>query len=194
MDDLAKILPQPERQLLGSRREYLAAFDELVAGLRHELRVFDPDCAAARAERARRASRRCARFLLASRDNRLLIAVHDPEHLRRHAPRFLALLARVQRSDRDPPDRGRGSARAGLLRARRHRALRAPAGGGGVARRVRVERIPGRAPVPRALRGDLAQLLSGRVGDIARLRFHDASSSRRSDHGYRRSSQPNPPA
>ena len=41
MDDLAKILPQPERRLLVTRREYLAAFDELVAGLRHELRVFD---------------------------------------------------------------------------------------------------------------------------------------------------------
>ena len=92
MDDLAKILPQPERRLLVTRREYLAAFDELVAGLRHELRVFDPDCAqlelntSARAEALRR-------FLLANRANRLLIAVHDPEHLRKHAPRFMRLLA-----------------------------------------------------------------------------------------------------
>jgi hypothetical protein len=92
MDDLAKILPQPERRIIGTRREYLAAFDELVAGLRRELRVFDPDCgqldlnAPARADALRR-------FLLAGRDNRLLVVVHDADHLRKHSPRFMRLLA-----------------------------------------------------------------------------------------------------
>ncbi len=91
MDDLAKILPQPERRLIGARSEYLAAFDALVAGLRRELRVFDPDCvqlelnAPARADALRR-------FLLASRDNRLLVVVHDPDHIRKHSPRLMRLL------------------------------------------------------------------------------------------------------
>lgn len=91
MDDLAKILPQPERRILGARSEYLAAFDGLVAGLRHELRIFDPDCvqldlnAPARADALRR-------FLLASRDNRLFVVVHDADHIRKHLPRFMQLV------------------------------------------------------------------------------------------------------
>ncbi len=92
MDDLAKILPQPQRQLIGTRREYLAVFDMLVGGLRRELRVFDPDCV----QLELNASGRIAllrSFLLASSDSRLLIAVHDPAHLRSHSPRFIELLA-----------------------------------------------------------------------------------------------------
>ena len=92
MDDLAKILPQPERQLIGTRREYLAAFDVLVGGLRRELRVFDPDGAQLELNAPARIAL-LRNFLLASRDSRLLIAVHDAEHLRKHSPRFLELLA-----------------------------------------------------------------------------------------------------
>jgi hypothetical protein len=97
MDDLAGTLPQPERRLIGTRGEYLAAVDELAVRVRRELRIFDPDCvqleltAPARAQALRQ-------FLLASRDNRLLIAVHDPEHLRRHAPRMLTLIAEFRAS------------------------------------------------------------------------------------------------
>jgi hypothetical protein len=97
MDDLAKILPQPERQLIGTRREYLAAFDVLVGGLRRELRVFDPDCAQLELNAPGRIAL-LRSFLLASRDSRLLIAVHDAEHLRRHSPRFLELLAQFSAS------------------------------------------------------------------------------------------------
>ncbi len=92
MDDLAKILPQPERRIIGARSEYLAAFDALVAGLRHELRIFDPDCvqlelnAPARVDALRQ-------FLLAGRDNKLLIAVHDTDHIKKHSPRLMRLLA-----------------------------------------------------------------------------------------------------
>lgn len=91
MDDLAKVVPQPRRTLLEARSAYLAAFDELVAVARRELRVFDPDCAQlelnapARYERLRQ-------FLLASRDNRLFVAVHDPEHLKGGCPRMLQLV------------------------------------------------------------------------------------------------------
>jgi hypothetical protein len=92
MDDLAKILPQPERRLIGSRSEYLAAFDALLIGLRRELRVFDPDCTQLQLNSPARADA-LRRFLLASRDNRLVVVVHDPEPLKKRTPRFLRLLA-----------------------------------------------------------------------------------------------------
>jgi len=91
-DDLALLLPRPQRRLLATRSEYVAAFDELLASVHRELRLFDPDGvqldldATVRAERLRQ-------FLLASRDNRLYLVVHDPDFLRRHCSRFLQLLA-----------------------------------------------------------------------------------------------------
>jgi len=97
MDDLAKILPQPERRLIGARSEYLAAFDALVAGLRRELRVFDPDCVQLELNSPARADA-LRRFLLASRDHRLLVVVHDPDHIRKHSPRLLRLLAEFSAS------------------------------------------------------------------------------------------------
>ena len=92
MDDLAKVLPQPRRTILSSRSEYLAAFDELVAVTRRELRVFDPDCVQLELNVPGR-HEQLRQFLLASRDNRLFVAVHDPEHLKRHCPRMLRLVA-----------------------------------------------------------------------------------------------------
>jgi hypothetical protein len=90
-EDLAKIIPQPRRQLLGSRREYLDAFDALLANARRELRIFDPDCAQLELDAPER-SAMLRRFLLASRDNRLFVAVHDPEHLKRGCPRMLDIV------------------------------------------------------------------------------------------------------
>ena len=97
MNELARILLRPERRLIGTRREYLEAFDSLVLGLRRELRVFDPDCAQLELNAPGRIAA-LRTFLLASRDNWLLIAVHDPEHLRKHTPRFLELLAQFSAS------------------------------------------------------------------------------------------------
>jgi hypothetical protein len=97
MDDLAKILPQPERRIIGARSEYLAAFDALVAGLRHELRIFDPDCVQLELNAPDRADA-LRRFLLASRENRLFIAVHDADHIRKHSPRLMRLLAHFSAS------------------------------------------------------------------------------------------------
>lgn len=90
-DDLAKIIPQPRRELLGSRRQYLDAFDALLATARCELRIFDPDCAQLELNAPER-NAVLRRFLLASRDNRLYVAVHDPEHLRRGCPRMLDIV------------------------------------------------------------------------------------------------------
>jgi hypothetical protein len=92
MDDLAKVLPQPRRTIIGSRGEYLAAFDELIAVTRRELRIFDPDCGQLDMNSPGR-HEQLRQFLLASRDNRLFVVVHDPEHLERHCPRMLRLFA-----------------------------------------------------------------------------------------------------
>jgi hypothetical protein len=73
MNDLTKILPQPERHLIGARSEYLAAVDALLAGPCRELRVFDPDCAQLELNAPARADS-LRRFLLTGRDQRLLVA------------------------------------------------------------------------------------------------------------------------
>jgi hypothetical protein len=89
--DLAKVIPQPRREVITSRRQYLEACDGLLAVVRRELRIFDPDCAQLELNApARHAALR--QFLLASPDNRLLVVVHDPDHLKRGCPRMLDLL------------------------------------------------------------------------------------------------------
>jgi hypothetical protein len=75
-----------------SRREYLAAFDDLTQRSRRALRIFDSDGAQLALNRPACADR-LRTFLLASRDNRLLVALHSVDHLRKHCPRFIALVA-----------------------------------------------------------------------------------------------------
>jgi len=84
--------PRPERRLITTRREYLASFDELAHRAHHALRIFDPDGAQLRLNRPASADR-LRTFLLASRDNRLLVAVHSAEHLRKHCPRMMTLVS-----------------------------------------------------------------------------------------------------
>jgi hypothetical protein len=87
----------PGRTLLTTRAEYAAAGDRLLAGVRRELRVFDPALtefamdAPARIELLRA-------FLLSSPQNRLYIAVHDAEHVQRYCARVMALLDRFSAS------------------------------------------------------------------------------------------------
>jgi hypothetical protein len=70
-----------------------AALGRLLEQPGRELRVFDPDGAALRLNDASRIES-LERFLLASRTRRLHMALHDTEHLTRHCPRMMALLAR----------------------------------------------------------------------------------------------------
>jgi len=95
MDDtLAHLVPQPARRVITLRSEYLAAFDELVAHVRRELRIFDPDLAQLELNAPDRVDS-LRRFLIANRDSRLQIAVHNPDHLTRRVPRMMDLLAQV---------------------------------------------------------------------------------------------------
>lgn len=84
--------PGAVRVVVGTRREYLEAFDAVLGLARRELRVFDPDLAQLELDVPERIERLAA-FLRATRGNRLLIAVHDPSYLARHSPRLARLIA-----------------------------------------------------------------------------------------------------
>lgn len=93
MNDVTGFLPQPERRLITTRREYLDGLT-LIAGLaRRELALFDPDLGAIEMNTPARIEQLAA-FLAASRDARLRIVVHEADAIRRHCPRLIALLAR----------------------------------------------------------------------------------------------------
>jgi hypothetical protein len=93
----ASALPQPERLLFSTRREYRDAFDRLVALAERELRIFDADFSDLEINSPQK-SELLRAFLLRSRTNRLYIAVHDAEYIRNRCPRLIELLR--QFSDR----------------------------------------------------------------------------------------------
>jgi hypothetical protein len=72
---------------------FQAAVERLLEQPGRELRVFDPDGAALRLNDPARIER-LERFLLASRTRRLYLVLHHTEHLTRHCPRMMSLLAR----------------------------------------------------------------------------------------------------
>lgn len=84
--------PTPQRTLLTTRREYLAAVDQLLAMTQRELRVFDPDLlsldfnAPARIELLRR-------LLASNRNHRVRIVLHDVEHVNTRCARLLRLIS-----------------------------------------------------------------------------------------------------
>src|ERR671934_484484 len=76
-----------------SAEGFHAAVDRLLGQPGRELRVFDPDGAALRLNDSARVES-LERFLSASRTRRIYFVLHDTEHLTRHCPRMLGLLAR----------------------------------------------------------------------------------------------------
>lgn len=92
MNDVTGLLPQPERRLITTRREYLDGLGVVIGLARRELAIFDPDLAALDMNAPARIEQ-FATFLAASRDARLRIVVHDPDAVRRVCPRLLSLLA-----------------------------------------------------------------------------------------------------
>lgn len=81
----------PARGRFSASSEYRAAIDHLINQARQRIGIFDRDLQGAGFESAARADA-LRRFLLASRDNRLLIVLHDVGPLARGQPRLLALL------------------------------------------------------------------------------------------------------
>lgn len=83
--------PTAERKLIASRSEYQLAADRIIAMAKQDLRIFDPDLEQFRLETPTRIDA-LRQFLSRSRDNRIWIAVHNPEFIKRHCPRLISLL------------------------------------------------------------------------------------------------------
>jgi hypothetical protein len=92
MNDVTGFLPQPERRLITTRREYLEGLAVVIALARRELALFDPDLKSIDMNTAARMEQLGA-FLTCNRDARLRIVVHEPDAIRRSCPRLIALLA-----------------------------------------------------------------------------------------------------
>ena len=76
-----------------SAEGFQAAVERLLGQPGRELRVFDPDGAALRLnDSGRVGALEC--FLAASRTRRFYLVLHDTDHVTRHCPRLLGLLAR----------------------------------------------------------------------------------------------------
>jgi len=85
--------PKTEYARFESEADYQQAVERLLAQSGRELRIFDPDLASLRLASPARIEQ-LERFLLASRTRRIYIAVHDTDHVTRHCPRMMSLLAR----------------------------------------------------------------------------------------------------
>ena len=72
---------------------FQGAVERLLAQPGRELRIFDPDGASLRLNDPARIAA-LEQFLAASRTRRIYLVVHDTDHITRHCPRLLALLAR----------------------------------------------------------------------------------------------------
>lgn len=83
--------PAPERSLITTRGEYRASIERLLAIAQREIRVFDADLADL-ALHTEESTRQLQQFLVRSRSQRLLIAVHDTSFITRHAPRLMKLV------------------------------------------------------------------------------------------------------
>lgn len=83
--------PQPSRSLLTSRGDYLSAADKLLGRAQREIKVFDPALQELHLDHSSRIDM-LNTFLLRSPANRLYIALHDVEHVKRHCPRLIRLL------------------------------------------------------------------------------------------------------
>ena len=72
---------------------FQGAVDRLLLQPGRELRAFDPDGAALQLNDPGRIER-IEQFLLASRTRRFYLVLHETDHVTRHCPRMMALLAR----------------------------------------------------------------------------------------------------
>ena len=90
--DPGTAVPAPGRTLITAKSDYPAAADVLLGRAEREVRIFDPALSEFRLETAHRIEL-VRSFLLRSPGNRLFIAVHDPEHIKRDCPRIMNLLA-----------------------------------------------------------------------------------------------------
>lgn len=91
MSDLNSPEFQPERHVFTSRAEYVAGFEQVLRLAHNELRIFDSDLSQLPLSSV--ATLDSLRdFLGRRRDNRLFIALHNPDLVARRMPRLMSLL------------------------------------------------------------------------------------------------------
>ena len=83
---------KPDYKLFGSEAEFQLAVDRLLAQPGRELKIFEPDGAALKLNSPGRIAQLDG-FLRGSRTRRIQLVVHNTEHLTRHCPRMMNLLA-----------------------------------------------------------------------------------------------------
>jgi len=83
--------PEPQRSLITTRTDYLAAVTLMLERAQRELRIFDPDLSELDFNAPPRIDA-LRRFLSAGRTHRLCIALHDVEHVSTRCPRLIELL------------------------------------------------------------------------------------------------------
>lgn len=76
-----------------SEAAFQNAVERLLAQPGRVLRIFDPDLSALRFNAPQRVAL-LEQFLASSRTRRIYIALHDPDHVTKHCPRLIGLLAR----------------------------------------------------------------------------------------------------
>ncbi len=93
MSDETPKPPKPEYSRFDTEADFQQAVDRLLAQPGRELRIFDPDLAALKVNAPERIAL-LEGFLRASRTRRILVALHQTEHVTRDCPRMMDLLKR----------------------------------------------------------------------------------------------------
>ena len=83
--------PAPQRRLLTSRADFATALDEVICMATRNLRIFDPTGRDFGFNSLQR-EEQLRKFLLNSRNSRLMISVHDTTHITIDSPRLMRLL------------------------------------------------------------------------------------------------------
>jgi hypothetical protein len=81
----------PQHRMLNGESEYEEAIDEVIGRAERSLHIFDTDLASGGYNTARRAEA-LRTFLMKNRANRLVMVLHETEHLTCHCPRLMNLL------------------------------------------------------------------------------------------------------
>jgi hypothetical protein len=81
----------PQHRMLNSENEYEQAIDEVIDHAERSLHIFDIDLSSGGYGTARRAES-LRSFLMRNRANRLVVVLHETDHLTRYCPRLMNLL------------------------------------------------------------------------------------------------------
>lgn len=112
---------EPTYRLMTNEADYRNGFDRVVQLAEREILIFDRDLQAAQIDEPLRAAK-LEEFLAADRIRQIRIVLHEPEAVRKNAPRLMQLLARFshQMAVREVPDSLGHLADTHILADRRH--------------------------------------------------------------------------